>query len=404
MKKTTIYILVVLLVLMLAGAAMLYKPVETFDKKVTLSRKETRPYGTKICFTTLPLMFDKSKMEINRKSPSDWYIHDSIKDGCNLFFLISRQFNPSKDELDWLYSFVEKGNDVFICSPEINEETQDYFNIKLDYSNIFGDEKDDDSVKVKLIPPHYTFDSSYFNAGFTTGKYVTSYDTNYFKPLGVNHYNHANFIKASVNKGAFFFHTDPFLFANYFLVQPHNDEYFEKVISAIPKDVNKIIWDEYFVYKANENDKKNHSPLRVLLKYPAFVWALMLGLILAIIYFVIYIKRKQRFIPAAKNLRNDSLYFAETIGRLYFEKGDHANLAKKMAAYFLEHIRSKYFINTSQLNNELVSKLSAKSGFAEDETYKLIQTVVDIQAQANISQEQLNKYYLIFQNFYKKTT
>ena len=46
----------------------------------------------------------------------------------------------------------------------------------------------------------------------------------------------------------------------------------------------------------------------------------------------------------------------------------------------------------------------AKSGFAEDETFKLIQTVVDIQAQSNIRQEQLNKYYLIFQNFYKKTT
>ncbi len=392
-----------MLTLLLVGVFVLYKPENRFDKKVTFSRKETRPYATNICFTTLPLMFKNAKVEVNTKEPYYWIDKDSsYKQGGQMMFLLSKQFNPNKIELDWLYSFVSNGNYVFIICPRMNETANEYFKIDFDYHYYRGDEPYNDSVKTKLIPPYYKCDSSYYNAGFTSSNYFSKYDSSNFIALGLNHKNNPNFIKASVNKGAFYFHSDPFLFANYFLLQKHNDEYFQKVISAVPSNVNKIIWDDYFVYKSAE-ETKQRSPLRLLLQYPSFVWATFLAIILFLLYLAIHIKRKQRFVEPVKELRNDSLYFAETIGRLYFEKGDHANLAKKMSAYFLEHIRNKYLINTSQLNNELVSRISAKSDYPEEATRQLIQTIVDIQVQDAIDQKQLNLYYTQFQNFYKYT-
>ena len=404
MKKATLYIVIALTILLLIVAFVLYKPTKTFDKKVTLSYKETRPYATKICFTTLPLMFNNPKVIVNIKAPNEWMYRDSIKEGGRLMFIVSKQFNPNKNDLDWMYSFVSNGNYIFISTANINQTTSEY--LKLDFDYNYSPTNDDDlydSVKVKLIKPLYSTDSSYFNAGFTTGKYISKFDSINFLPLGLNHRNNPNFIKASVNNGAFFLHTDPFLFSNYFLLQKHNEAYYQKVLSAIPSNVNKIIWDDYFTYKKEEGDKKSRSPLRILFQYPSFVWAICLAIALFVIYLIIHIKRKQRFVPIVEPLKNDSLYFAETIGRLYFEKGNHINLAKKMAAYFLEHIRSKYLINTSQLNNELVNKISIKSGYSEEETFNIIQSIANIQVQDSIDQNQLNKYYTQFQNFYKYT-
>jgi hypothetical protein len=406
LKKTSLYILIAAVVLLIVAAFMLYKPDKGFDKKVTFSRKETRPYATSICYTTLSSLFNNCKQQLNRDAPYEWANFDSTKDGGQLFFVLSREFNPSKEELDWLNSFVSNGNFVFICAANWNYVSKEYFNLKIEDSptdiSYYIDYKD--SVNTTLKSPFYKPALTYFNAGYTYSNYFKELDSTKFATLGVENNIKPNFIKGSVKKGAFYFHTDPFLFCNYFITQKNNSDYYQKAISAIPNNVNKIIWDEYYTYKKDDEKKETRSPFRILFSYPAFLWAFGVSILLLVIYFIINYKRKQRFIPAQSILKNDSLYFAETIGRLYFDKGDHANLAKKMAAYFLEHIRSKYFINTSQLNNELVHKLSSKSGYNEELCFQLIQTIVDIQVQTNINQQQLNKYYLIFQNFYKQTT
>ncbi len=53
------------------------------------------------------------------------------------------------------------------------------------------------------------------------------------------------------------------------------------------------------------------------------------------------------------------------MGLLYYERGDHANLAQKMSAYFLEHVRSRYKIFAQTLDEDFVEELSYKSGVSE---------------------------------------
>ncbi len=103
--------------------------------------------------------------------------------------------------------------------------------------------------------------------------------------------------------------------------------------------------------------------MQVMLKYPPLKWALWLALLLVALYIFSESKRRQRIIPDKPVVRNNSIDFAETLGRLYYLHHNNANLAQKMVQHLLEFIRQHYFLNTSQINAEFISGLARKSGF-----------------------------------------
>lgn len=73
-------------------------------------------------------------------------------------------------------------------------------------------------------------------------------------------------------------------------------------------------------------------------------------------------KRKQRPVPVIPVTGNSTAAFVETIGRLYYSKKDHGNLALKMAQHFLEKTRKRYYLDTSRLDEGFARDLAAKSG------------------------------------------
>jgi len=74
-----------------------------------------------------------------------------------------------------------------------------------------------------------------------------------------------------------------------------------------------------------------------------------------------------------------------------------------MGVYFLEHVRGKYFMPTSVLDEAFVTKLSNKSGYPEDELKKIINNILVLQDKKSISQEELANLYQQYQKFYKQT-
>jgi len=74
-------------------------------------------------------------------------------------------------------------------------------------------------------------------------------------------------------------------------------------------------------------------------------------------------KRKQRPIAILNPPNNDSLDFVKTVGNLYYESGNHKNIANKKIQYLLEHIRGHFYLNTTDINDpEFHRQLSRKSG------------------------------------------
>jgi hypothetical protein len=220
--------------------------------------------------------------------------------------------------------------------------------------------------------------------------------------LGRDDIDRPNFIHLRSGKGNLYVHLSPLSFTNYFLLHRKNIAYYEKVLSVISKETSKVVWDEYYINKRFlEDEKEKKSWLSVLSRYPGLKAGLLTAIITLLVYVLLEMRRKQRYIPVVTKPRNDSMDFVKTIGRLYYDKGDHKNLCRKMAAYFLEHVRSSYKLPTGELDEDFVRKLKYKSGAEEHDIRGIVSFIKYSEDAPVITDKQLTDFHKQLETFYK---
>lgn len=181
-----------------------------------------------------------------------------------------------------------------------------------------------------------------------------------------------NFLKIKYGKGYVFIHNQPQVFTNHALLSEQSSAgYVAHLLSYIPKD-RPVVW---FVQgqTLNPNAPKNETGLSVVFRYPALraVWLLLVYGLLLYIFF--NSKRRQRIVPVIKPLRNTTVEFVQTIGNLYYQQGNTANVIDKKIVFFLDRIRKGYFIDTSKLDERFAEKLKSKS----EKDIELITEIID---------------------------
>jgi hypothetical protein len=124
-------------------------------------------------------------------------------------------------------------------------------------------------------------------------------------------------------------------------------------------------------------------------------------LISLLLYFIFYGKRRQRPIPIYEAPGNSTLEFVETIARLYFIKGDHRNVAKKRFLYFLDSLRSRYFIDVSMPESKLIEECSRKSGVPERTFASIFSMAKNLEKVEKITLEDLYQFNRQLEFFYK---
>ena len=67
-------------------------------------------------------------------------------------------------------------------------------------------------------------------------------------------------------------------------------------------------------------------------------------------------------IPVIAPLQNSTLEFVNVVGQVYYEQRNNANIAEKVVSYFLEHVRTVYYLKTNLLDQDFITALSLKSG------------------------------------------
>lgn len=414
MKKYLPYIIA----LLLAGALVALfltgsnEKKRKLDERVTLRREDKIPYGTYVAYHGLNYIFPKAAIYTNTYEPGYW---DSLSnyESDQALIIITGKFNADEDEMKKLIAFIEKGNDVFISARTISYSAAEMLDCRVNVSDISSytesDIKIEDSLTVSLLTPPfeekrpYTYPGKKLDASFYNLKDEAT------ETLGEDEVGKPNFIRLQAGKGNLYVHLAPLAFSNYFLLHKDNISYYEKVLSVINPNTTKVVWDEYYLNKKFlEEDNKKKGWFSVLMNiendtgkkpFRAAFWLLILLLLL---FVLLEMRRKQRYIPVIKKPANDSLDFVKTIGRLYYDKGDHKNLCRKMAAYFLEHVRAKYKLTTGTLDDTFVKQLQFKSGAEEQEIRGIVYFIKYLDDAPVIDNGQLTDFHKQLESFYKK--
>src|SRR5690606_11915376 len=234
-------------------------------------------------------------------------------------------------------------NTVFISSRSIGYILGDSLKIESTSNyNILEEE-----IHPKFFSPTLKQDSlpAYKKGVFKT--YFTKIDT--LKTTALGYYDREdsaigelNYVKVNFGKGQFLIHNLPEAFSNYYLLK-NNEQYAGSVFSYI--DADKIYWDEYL----KSGRKVVTSPMRFVLDQAPLTWAYYVlngGLLIFVLFKG---KREQRIVEVIKPLENTSVEFTKTIGDLYFQHKDFSDIIAKKITYFMESLRSKYYLNTNEI-------------------------------------------------------
>lgn len=406
MKKAFPYIIGSLVLIAAVALSLTMKKGERqLNERLSFYRKDKIPYGTYVAYENLKYIFPDAKVKVNRLSPERWYI-DSNLFPRQAMIIITPQFLPDENEMDKLIAFAQKGNNVFISTRVLSFDAQEMLHCRTPYSEFafFAAASEmDDTLNVLLNNPPFTEKINFIYPGKRFESHLYKYDTAATNILGTNKDEFKNFVQLKTGKGNIFLHLAPIVFTNYFLLHKDNAGYYDKVMSLLPKEVVSVTWDEYYLHKLYEGNynRGNKGWLYVLFKYPAFKWGLLTAIITIGLFILLEARRKQRYIPLMAKPKNDSLDFVKTIGRLYYEKNDHRDLARKMGLYFLDHIRNTYKLSTGKLDDDFIRNLHFKSGYNESELKKIVSFIKFVDEAPGVSDAQLVEFHRDLESFYK---
>lgn len=400
MKNKYFQIYFVIIAIILIIAAVLYAQLpKKMDWEPTFEKNRETPFGAKLVYQNLQSIFSKSKIiPVNQRIYKQF---DDKKISNTNYIFICKRFDLDDLDMRTLLNYVSQGNNVFISTEDLNYNLQDtlgfYYNIDMRMS-VF--KKNDVNAKAEyshtFVNPHFGKNNIYKFKNMVFPSEISIVDTFAFKVLAVDNQKRPVFISTHYGNGNLYLHAYPYGLSNYYLLYKNNDAYISKCLSVLPNSTT--YWDEYYK-RDHKNEVASISPIKFILSTPSLKWAWFLLLISTLIYVLFRVKRQQRIMPVIKPFENSSLKFIKTIGRLYFNKGDHQDIVKKQISYWFEFIRSRLFISTATLDKHFVHAVSEKSGIELHKIEDIVYAISDMK-NGHASKKDVISLYRKLEYFY----
>jgi hypothetical protein len=367
------------------------KPV---NWKPTFSKKDKIAYGDYVVFDYLSDIFPGKQIKTVNKALYNTLSNENSP--CDNYIIITDDFEPDTLDMDYLCNYVKAGHSAFISSDYFGESFADSikFKAKREY-NFDALGKDSTSLNFAATGLHSEKNFEYKKG--TVENYFESYDTGKTAVLGQNSKLRPNFIAVNYGKGKFFLSTVPFAFTNYNALKKNNGDYISAALSYLP--VADTYWDEYYKPYGHTSS----TPISFILENISLKYAYFLLMFALLLYVIFEGKRKQRTIPVIVPMKNTSLEFVETIGRLYYQKGTTIGIAHKKILFFLDYVRTRYNVTTTIFSDQFYASLSSKTQIPVEELQKLFTFISNVQASNKIEELTLISLNNQIENFYRKT-
>ncbi|MBK8497679.1 MAG: hypothetical protein IPL52_02380 [Flavobacteriales bacterium] len=350
-EKRLVLFLALLIVALAAFEANAPKPV---DWSPSFSRGHNKPYGAQLVYDRLRDLFPavRTVRDPLYVTGTERIENVSIVDEPVNHVFINRQIGLDDYATGQLLAMVELGDRAFIAAEHFQDALADTLNLLTDRLHWFGEDTSD----IRFIGEHRIVEGVFRYARNFPGAYFTSYDTSRTRVLAVDGASHPVLLEMAWGDGRIVLCSAPRAFSNYNLLKDRNAAFMAAAFSLLPP--NPVLWDEF--YKLGHAESQTF--MRFVLREDALRWAWFLALALIVLYMIVFARRQQRAIPVLVAPRNASRELAHTIGRLYWHKGDHADIARKMIAHFKEEMRARTYMQRFGYDEPTIAHLATKAG------------------------------------------
>ncbi len=411
MSRTSKYIFL-LVVITLLGCKKRTNWFENFKEK------SKDPFGLHIIYNESSELLDNQKIVLLKENIYDYLSNNYLEVDYNFNYVCIKR-NADKITtvgVDELLYYVSEGSTAFFSLNYFNNGLKNALNFQTE--NLELQETVYDTYNPSLLKT-YEGELSFTNESFQ-GKsyrydrnlrrnYFSSYDKKNTVVLGTQKINEKEepiFLKVYYGKGIIYLHSQPSVFTNYNMLND-NYEYAEKALSYLPS--NETYWDPLIRRSKidssrtdNDGDEDTESVFAFFWRHKSLKWSLYLAFIGLLTFMLFNARRKQRAIPVIDPPRNSTVEFTHTIANLYLLNNDHKDIVNKKIQYFLEKVRSNYYIDTRNLNSEFINRLAAKSGNDIKTTKRLINYIIELDKKSYCTQEELMSLHKMIDNFLKR--
>jgi hypothetical protein len=356
---------------------------EPMDWTQSYSRHLDKPYASELVYESLGDLFpevrpvDRPFYEVATER-----LDDGLMGGPVNHLLISGESVLDEANALQLLDLAEQGDHFFVAAAEMEGPLADTLNIRLDRKTF---QIREDTSDIRFAGDPRIVEGVYRYARGFHGAYFTRYDTARTRVLAIDGAMHPVLLEVAWGRGRIVLCSAPLALTNFNLLKNDNATAAAAMLSTLPSQ--PVLWHEYRGVGTQASD----SLLRFLLSQPPLRWAWFLTLSLVVLFILVRARREQRAIPVVAPPRNASRELVQTMGRLYWSRGDHVDLAQKMIANFKEDLRQRAYLRTFAYDEATAVHLAAKSGLTKDEMTQRLSAIQAYENAQRLSEFQLLK-------------
>ena len=166
-------------------------------------------------------------------------------------------------------------------------------------------------------------------------------------------------------KGSLYIVSTPLFFTNYGVLDPAGGGYLMRLMSEMS---DRPVMRTTAYLKTAQELQAEQSPMHVFFGNRSLKSAYYMLLFTLLLFCVFKARRRQRVIPVVAPPRNRQLEFAQLIGTLYHQRGDHADLVRKRYQMFAEQVRSRLHadIFDHSADRQTIMLLARRTGIDPD--------------------------------------
>lgn len=405
MKKSFPYLILLIGVMVLIGFISQRHAGRRINWEPNYRMNSRLPYGCYLTDKYLGSIMTSEPTYIEQTAYT--YLRDTSLIQHN-YIIINDHFSPTALDVIELCRFVNDGNTVFISAGSFGLLGD---SLKVVVADPIYMKMGDDSTQSMQAAMAYNSDSVRLNLVNPTLKLKQSpvYDKewiSYVFPelksdavtiLGVDASGYPNFVSVRLGDGKFLLHCMPQAFCNYYAGRKIHANYIFGALSYLP-DQETFIDLHYKLGKENEQDSR-----RFVLSQPALKLAYFIVIIAGFIALIFGGKRRQRAVPVLPGYRNSTLDFVEQVGALYYRQSDHSNIISKKINYFLESVRSRFFVSTVEIDERLVDRVTALSGVPHEQVQHLFAVIIAMRISKTHSSKDLKNLVELIRQFNQRS-